>query len=129
VVEYLEVPQDPPRVVASNRPPDYWPSTNGSHSFLVAKNLVIRYAPDLPAVVRGVTFSLRAGEKIGLLGRTGSGKSTLAMSLLRFTEPSEGSITLDGINITEIGLQDLRSRIVRDAFPQVKPYSFSNRLC
>ncbi|KAG8835961.1 hypothetical protein FRC17_010930 [Serendipita sp. 399] len=65
----------------------------------------------LPPVLHGVTFTLNAGEKIGLLGRTGSGKSTLAMSLLRFVEPSEGAIFIDGIDITSIGLKDLRSRV------------------
>lgn len=48
------------------------------------ENLVIKYAPDLPAVLQDVSFTLKAGERVGLLGRTGSGKSTLAMSILRF---------------------------------------------
>ena len=51
---------------------------------LVVEDLVIKYAPDLPAVLHGVSFSLKAKERVGLLGRTGSGKSTLAMSILRF---------------------------------------------
>jgi ABC-type multidrug transport system fused ATPase/permease subunit len=76
------------------------------------ENLVVRYAPDLPPVLHGVSFALKPRERVGLLGRTGSGKSTLAMALLRFVEPTEGTITIDGIDITKIGLRDLRSKLV-----------------
>ncbi|KAF8577829.1 multidrug resistance-associated ABC transporter [Ramaria rubella] len=111
VVEYLEIPQEPPVIIESNRPPAYWPSNSNNDSLVVVEDLVVRYAPDLPAVLHGISFALKARERIGLLGRTGSGKSTLAMSLLRFTDPSSGSIKIDGIDITSIGLQDLRSRL------------------
>ena len=86
VVEYLNVPQEPPAIVESNRPPAYWPSsTSGNRGALLrAENLTVKYAPDLPAVLHGISFSLKARERVGLLGRTGSGKSTLAMSVLRF---------------------------------------------
>lgn len=47
----------------------------------------MKYAPELPAVLHDVSFKLKAGERVGLLGRTGSGKSTLAMSILRFVSP------------------------------------------
>ncbi|WVW80972.1 hypothetical protein I302_102963 [Kwoniella bestiolae CBS 10118] len=110
VQEYLLLPQEPPSVIPSNRPPAYWPSTNTKDHFLSVQDLEIKYAPDLPTVFKG-SFDIRAGEKIGLIGRTGSGKSTLAMSLLRFTEPYGGKVVLDGIDITKIGVDDLRSRI------------------
>ncbi|KAI0634381.1 hypothetical protein C8Q77DRAFT_1056057 [Trametes polyzona] len=112
VVEYLELPQEPPAIIESNRPPAYWPTSSGTNKeLLVVEDLVIRYAPELPAVLHGVSFALQGGERVGLLGRTGSGKSTLAMSLLRFVEPSAGRIIVDGIDIATIGLYDLRSRI------------------
>ncbi|KAH9854526.1 multidrug resistance-associated ABC transporter [Lenzites betulinus] len=113
VVEYLDLPQEPPAVIESNRPPAYWPSSTSANkdSLLVVNDLTVKYAPDLPAVVRGVSFSLRAKERVGLLGRTGSGKSTLAMSLLRFVDPASGHVIIDGIDIKTIGLHDLRSRI------------------
>ncbi|OCF78519.1 ATP-binding cassette transporter [Kwoniella mangroviensis CBS 8886] len=110
VQEYLSLPQEPPSVIPSNCPPAYWPSTNTKDYFLSVRELEIKYAPDLPTVFKG-SFDIKAGEKIGLIGRTGSGKSTLAMSLLRFAEPYGGSIWLDGIDITKIGVDDLRSRI------------------
>lgn len=131
-MEYLEVPQEPPAIVECNRPPAYWPSSTSINrdSFLVVEDLSIKYAPDLPAVLHGISFSLKARERVGLLGRTGSGKSTLAMSILRFVsptagrdgphsllrcsqiEPASGTLNIDGINISHIGLHDLRSRVV-----------------
>ncbi|TYJ55637.1 hypothetical protein B9479_003669 [Cryptococcus floricola] len=110
VQEYLSLPQEPPGVIENSRPPAYWPSNSGSSDFISVRDVEIKYAPDLPTVFKG-SFDVKAGEKIGLIGRTGSGKSTLGMSLLRFTDPTSGSIWLDGIDITKIGVDDLRSRI------------------
>ena len=110
VQEYLHLPQEPPAVIPDHRPPAYWPSSDSGDRFLVAEDLEIKYSPELPTVFQG-SFSIKAGEKIGLIGRTGSGKSTLAMSLLRFSEPHSGKVLLDGIDITSVGVDDLRSRI------------------
>ncbi|WVQ70586.1 hypothetical protein IAR50_000105 [Cryptococcus sp. DSM 104548] len=110
VQEYLSLPQEPAGVIEGSRPPAYWPSNRDSCDFISVRNVEIKYAPDLPTVFKG-SFDVKAGEKIGLIGRTGSGKSTLGMSLLRFTDPTSGSIWLDGIDITKIGVDDLRSRI------------------
>lgn len=63
-------------------------------------------------MLKNVSFHLGARERIGLLGRTGSGKSTLAMSILRFVDPVQGRILIDGIDISKIGIHDLRSRVV-----------------
>uniref|UniRef100_A0A8H7XII1 Multidrug resistance-associated ABC transporter n=1 Tax=Psilocybe cubensis TaxID=181762 RepID=A0A8H7XII1_PSICU len=111
VVEYLDLPQEPPAIIESNRVPAYWPSSSNNDSLVVVEDLEIKYAPDLPAVLHGVSFSLKAGERVGLLGRTGSGKSTLAMSILRFVDPTNGRIMIDGIDISTIGIHDLRSRL------------------
>ncbi|KAJ7047868.1 hypothetical protein C8F04DRAFT_1060324 [Mycena alexandri] len=111
VVEYLTLPQEPPGVIESNRPPAYWPSSSKNDSLIVAENVSIKYAPDLPSVLQDISFNLKAGERVGLLGRTGSGKSTLAMSILRFTDPSSGRFLIDGIDISKIGVEDLRSRL------------------
>ena len=63
--------------------------------------------------------------QVGVVGRTGAGKSSLAMGLFRMFEASEGSITIDGINISDIGLMDLRSRLT--IIPQVD-YDFVLRM-
>ena len=69
------------------------------------------FQPELPPVLHGLNFEIKPGEKVGILGRTGSGKSTLALSFFRFVEPSEGRIVIDGVDITKIGLTDLRSKL------------------
>ncbi|KAH9476706.1 ATP-dependent bile acid permease [Psilocybe cubensis] len=111
LIEYLDVPQEPPAIIETKRAPAYWPSYSSNNDLLVVENLEVKYAPELPSVINDVSFSLKAGERIGLLGRTGSGKSTLATSLMRFVEPTNGSITIDGIDISTIGVYDLRSKI------------------
>lgn len=87
----LDLPQEPPAIIESNRVPAYWPSSARNESLIRVENLTIRYAPELPAVLHDVSFSLKAGERVGLLGRTGSGKSTLAMSILRFVSQLSNS--------------------------------------
>lgn len=87
-------------------PPLNWPT----HGNVELKNLQVRYRPDTPLVLKGLTFSIRGGEKIGVVGRTGGGKSTLIQVLFRLVEPSAGKIIIDSIDISALGLHDLRSR-------------------
>lgn len=87
--------------------PAVWP-TEGR---LEVSKLVVGYAPDLPPVLKGLSFNVERNERIGVVGRTGAGKSSLTLALFRFLEPREGSIFIDGIDISKIKLQDLRSRL------------------
>ncbi|RKO89852.1 P-loop containing nucleoside triphosphate hydrolase protein [Blyttiomyces helicus] len=89
------------------------------------KDLVIRYAADHPAVLKKISFSVRPGEKVGIVGRTGAGKSTLTLAFFRIVPLASGSITIDGINIDKLGLQDLRSNLTM--IPQ-DPVLFSGTL-
>lgn len=75
------------------------------------RNYSTRYRPNLPLVIKNLSCTIKSGEKVGIVGRTGSGKSTLFLSLCRIIEPENGSIFIDGVNISEIGLDDLRRKI------------------
>ncbi|KAF9453004.1 P-loop containing nucleoside triphosphate hydrolase protein [Macrolepiota fuliginosa MF-IS2] len=108
VMEYLNVPQEAPAIIETFRPPAYWPSSSGQ---LVVDDLVVQYAPHLPPALRKISFTVNPAERIGVIGRTGSGKSTLALSLLRMIEPCGGRILIDGIDISKLGLEDLRTRV------------------
>ena len=70
----------------------------------------VRYRPNTPLVLKGITLSIQGGEKIGVVGRTGSGKSTMIQVFFRLVEPTGGKIIIDGIDICMLGLHDLRSR-------------------
>ncbi|KIM46743.1 hypothetical protein M413DRAFT_63584 [Hebeloma cylindrosporum] len=106
IKEYSDLPTEAPEYIEP-RPPAAWP-TSGSIQF---ENISVRYAAELPDVLHGLTFEVKPGEKVGLIGRTGSGKSTVGLALLRFVEAREGRILIDGVNIAKIGLTDLRSRL------------------
>ncbi|KIZ01660.1 ABC transporter, multidrug resistance associated protein [Monoraphidium neglectum] len=85
-------------------PPMGWPRT-GDVKF---DGVVMKYAPHLPPALRGVSFTIRSGEKVGVVGRTGSGKSTLLLALYRMFRLEAGSIKVDGIDISGLSLQQLR---------------------
>lgn len=87
--------------------PAAWP-TEGN---LEANDLVVAYAPDLPPVLKGLTFRVARNQRVGVVGRTGAGKSSLTLALFRFLEARSGSIHIDGIDISKIKLYDLRSRL------------------
>ncbi|GAA5979907.1 hypothetical protein JCM11641_007582 [Rhodosporidiobolus odoratus] len=105
VQEYTQLEQESKGGI---KPPAIWPTRGGSIS---VNQLTASYAPDLPPVLKGVSFEVKGGEKVGIVGRTGSGKSTLGLSFFRFIEPSSGNITIDGLDINTLNLQDLRSRL------------------
>lgn len=108
VKEYLDVDQEAPAVIPETSPPTNWPS-QGAVEFI---NYSTRYRPDFDLVLRNVTFNVKPGEKVGVVGRTGAGKSSLALALFRALEAEEGKIIVDDIDVGLIGLEDLRKNIV-----------------
>ncbi|XP_065862557.1 ABC transporter C family member 3-like [Euphorbia lathyris] len=107
ILQYMSIPSEPPLVIDENRPDGSWP-WNGE---VIIENLQVRYAPHLPLVLRGLTCTFSGGKKTGIVGRTGSGKSTLIQALFRIVDPQAGQIVIDGINISLIGLHDLRTKL------------------
>ncbi|EIW71597.1 hypothetical protein TREMEDRAFT_28299, partial [Tremella mesenterica DSM 1558] len=103
----------PPRLPSD--PPTSWPS-KGEVQFDHAS---LRYRPELPMILKEVSFTVRPGEKVGIVGRTGAGKSSLAQALFRTVELVGGTIRVDGVDIRHVGLDTLRGQlgiIPQDAF-------------
>uniref|UniRef100_A0A7N9CCA8 ATP-binding cassette sub-family C member 10 n=1 Tax=Macaca fascicularis TaxID=9541 RepID=A0A7N9CCA8_MACFA len=86
------------------------------------QDVVLAYRPGLPNALDGVTFCVQPGEKLGIVGRTGSGKSSLLLVLFRLLEPSSGRVLLDGVDISQLELAQLRSQLA--IIPQ-EPFLFS----
>ena len=84
--------------------PSLWPS-QGRVQFI---DLCLRYAPNLPDVLRNVSLEILPGEVVVIVGRTGAGKSSLVAALTRLVEPSGGRILVDGVDITSVPLQTSR---------------------
>ncbi|RUS69049.1 hypothetical protein EGW08_023192, partial [Elysia chlorotica] len=89
-----------------HKPSDTWPSCGS----LQAKGVSLQYSNSAPFVLRDISFDIKGGEKIGIVGRTGAGKSSLITTLFRLAEP-EGELTIDGVSIHRLGLHDLRQAI------------------
>lgn len=107
ILEFARLPSEAPSVIEHCRPESDWPT----EGFIQFENLHVRYSPDLPMVLKGITSTIPAKMKVGVVGRTGSGKSTLIQALFRVVEPSQGRILIDGVDVCMLGLKDLRSRL------------------
>ncbi|KAJ3025896.1 UNVERIFIED_CONTAM: hypothetical protein HDU68_006517 [Siphonaria sp. JEL0065] len=84
-----------------------WPEA-GSISF---KKAEMKYRPDLPPVLKNLTLEIKGGEKIGIVGRTGAGKSSIISALYRLVELTDGSISIDGVDLATVGLRQLRTSL------------------
>ncbi|PSN45519.1 hypothetical protein C0J52_13173 [Blattella germanica] len=76
------------------------------------ENVNLRYRKGLPLTLKGISFNIQPGEKIGIVGRTGSGKSSLVTALFRLVEVSSGKIKVDNLDIADVNLEHLRSPIL-----------------
>ncbi|CAK9831718.1 ATP-binding cassette sub-family C member 5 [Anthophora retusa] len=88
-------------------PPEQWP-TDGKLEF---HEVQLKYRKELPPVLDNISFVIKAGKHIGIVGRTGAGKSSLIVALFRLVEISNGKIMIDGIDIAKVKLKLLRSKI------------------
>nr|CAD2182781.1 unnamed protein product [Meloidogyne enterolobii] len=112
IKEYKETPTEaaletPSEVFKDNKGEEFWPE-NGE---VLIDNLAIRYRQNLDLVLKDVNAHILPHEKIGIVGRTGAGKSSLVLALFRLVEPASGKIIIDGIDISKLGLKQLRSRL------------------
>uniref|UniRef100_A0A6Q2XST6 ABC-type glutathione-S-conjugate transporter n=1 Tax=Esox lucius TaxID=8010 RepID=A0A6Q2XST6_ESOLU len=121
VKEYFDTPKEAAWKVEGSSLPLAWPQT-GTIEF---QDYGLQYRKGLDWALRGITLKIQEREKVGIVGRTGAGKSSLALGIFRILEAAKGEIYIDGVNIAEIGLHDLRSRIT--IIPQ-DPVLFSGSL-
>ncbi|QRV86038.1 ABC transporter transmembrane region [Ceratobasidium sp. AG-Ba] len=102
---YTTIEQEP-EAASEGAPHAYWPASGS----LVVENLVARYYLNRPAVLHGLSFGIKSGKRVRVVGRTGSGKISLALSLMRMI-PTEGNVFYDGIPTCAINLEALQSSI------------------
>ena len=106
-LSYKRIISEKPQVLKCDRGLNNWPSKGE----IIFENLCAKYRNDTEMVLKNISLSIKAGEHIGLVGRTGCGKSTLALCLFRLIEPVSGKIYIDDVDITSIGLKKLRENL------------------
>ncbi|KAK3807501.1 MAG: multidrug resistance-associated protein 1 [Linnemannia gamsii] len=106
VQEYTEKHTEAPEMT-SKAVPALWPAQGQ----VVFKNYSTRYREGLDLVLKHLSFEIKPQEKIGIVGRTGAGKSSLTLALFRIVEAANRSIEIDGIDISTLGLTDLRKHL------------------
>uniref|UniRef100_A0A8C5E025 AAA+ ATPase domain-containing protein n=1 Tax=Gouania willdenowi TaxID=441366 RepID=A0A8C5E025_GOUWI len=121
VKEYERTPKEAPWTLEGHAPPASWPHTGTIHF----DNYGLQYRKGLDWALRDICIDIQDREKVGIVGRTGAGKSSLVLAIFRILESASGRILIDGIDISTIGLHDLRSRIT--IIPQ-EPVLFSGSL-
>ena len=107
VFEFTDSIEQEASATTETRPPSDWPQKG----HIVVQDLVLRYSPDAPDVLKEISFDVPPGAKIAIVGPTGSGKSSLFQALQRLVEPRSGRIIIDGQDLSKVGLHDLRSRL------------------
>lgn len=121
VTEYTNLQSEASWTNEVTKPEPSWPS-RGTLEF---SDYTTRYRPGLDLVLKGINCTIKDGEKVGIVGRTGAGKSSLTLCLFRLIESAGGCIKIDGVNIADLGLHDLRSKLT--ILPQ-DPVIFSGSL-
>ncbi|XP_078033391.1 ATP-binding cassette sub-family C member 4 isoform X2 [Augochlora pura] len=104
----------------NKKPSAQWPSKGE----ILFDHLYLRYSDSTPSVLKNLNIVIKAGEKVGIVGRTGAGKTSLISALFRLTK-LEGRICIDNLDTNQIGLHDLRKKI--SIIPQ-EPILFSSTL-
>ncbi|MDN5899644.1 MAG: ABC transporter ATP-binding protein/permease [Brachybacterium sp.] len=95
--------------VQESTSPTSLPTSSGQVDF---EEVAFRYTEDGPLVLRPMDLHIPAGQTIALVGQTGAGKSTVAKLIARFYDTTEGRVTLDGVDLRDISMQDLSRNIV-----------------
>ena len=106
-LSYTKLISERPNSLTSDLSLMNWPSKGE----IVFENYNVKYRKDTELVLKNINFHLKPGEHLGIVGRTGSGKSTISLCLFRILEAFSGHIYIDGIDISQVGLNKLRESI------------------
>ncbi|CAG9327094.1 unnamed protein product [Blepharisma stoltei] len=121
IKQYMAIPYELPKNLPIDEHLRYWPE-NPSIEF---RKVYMKYRLNTPIILKDLSFKIKAGNRVGFVGRTGSGKSSIFLALLRIVELEKGLITIGNVDISQIGLKKLRSAIT--LVPQ-DPLVFSGSL-
>ncbi|OMJ86286.1 hypothetical protein SteCoe_12274 [Stentor coeruleus] len=103
LIEYVDIPREGEFITDSN-----FQVKKGKIKF---DNVFMKYRPNLPYSLAGLSFTVKGGHKVGIIGRTGAGKSSLLQVLFRLVNPELGTIFIDGVDYLQLGLHDLRKQM------------------
>ncbi|XP_054723431.1 multidrug resistance-associated protein 1-like [Uloborus diversus] len=106
-LEYTKTPTEAEWTNEKTKPDPSWP-TDGAIKF---DSYSTRYREGLELVLRGISCNINPNERCGIVGRTGAGKSSLTLALFRIIEAAGGKILIDGLEISKLGLHELRSKL------------------
>ncbi|KAK1323692.1 ABC transporter C family member 13 [Acorus calamus] len=119
VLQYMDIPQE--ELQGSQSLPADWPL----HGNIEFEHVTLRYTKSSMDALKGVSFNIAAGMQVGIVGRTGAGKSSVINALFRLNPISHGHVLVDGLNIANIPVRDLRAHLA--VVPQ-SPFLFEGRL-
>ncbi|KAK3824362.1 MAG: P-loop containing nucleoside triphosphate hydrolase protein, partial [Linnemannia elongata] len=121
VREYANLTSEARDIIPDSKTDPTWPQSGA----IELKDYSVRYREGLDLVLKDVSVKIQSGERVGIVGRTGAGKSSVTLALFRIIEAVQGSIVIDGIDISTLGLHELRSRLT--IIPQ-EPFLFGDTI-
>ncbi|KAG0042021.1 hypothetical protein BGZ89_007104, partial [Linnemannia elongata] len=119
--EYANLTPEARDVIPDSKTDPAWPRSGA----IELRDYSVRYREGLELVLKDINVTIQPGERIGIVGRTGAGKSSVTLALFRIIEAAQGSIVIDGIDISTLGLHELRSRLT--IIPQ-EPFLFGDTI-
>ncbi|GAA96149.1 uncharacterized protein L969DRAFT_91604 [Mixia osmundae IAM 14324] len=102
-----QIENEAPMEIEATKPAAEWPQ----QGVISMKHVELSYRKGLPAVLKDLSIDFKGGERVGIVGRTGAGKSSIMAALFRMVELSSGTIEIDGVDISKIGLGELRKKV------------------
>lgn len=107
----LKLPQEDGFSVNDYTVPGYSEKSWPNEGVVEFRNASMAYRPELPLVLKNLSFKTKPSEKIGICGRTGAGKSSIMQAIYRLTELAEGKVVIDDVDVSKLNLKSLRTKL------------------